>query len=70
VIVVESTDLMFALDSIPAIFAITDDPFIIFTSNVFAMLGLRALYFALSRASSRSSTTSSSLWPCCWPWSG
>ena len=46
-ILVEVTDLVFALDSIPAIFAITTDPFIIYTSNVFAILGLRALYFAL-----------------------
>jgi len=42
------TDLVFAVDSIPAIFAITQDTFIIYTSNVFAILGLRALYFALS----------------------
>ncbi len=47
-IVVESTDLLFALDSIPAIFAVTTDPFIVFTSNVFAILGLRSLYFALA----------------------
>ena len=47
-IVVEVTDLMFAVDSIPAIFAITTDAFIVYTSNVFAILGLRALYFALS----------------------
>ena len=47
-IVIEITDLMFAVDSIPAIFAITTDPFIVYTSNVFAILGLRALYFALS----------------------
>ncbi len=47
-VAVEATDLVFALDSIPAIFAITADPFIVFTSNVFAMLGLRALYFALA----------------------
>ncbi len=46
-LLVESTDLVFAVDSIPAIFAITTDPFIIFTSNVFAILGLRALYFVL-----------------------
>ena len=45
---VESTDLVFALDSIPAIFAITTDPFIVYTSNVFAILGLRALYFLLA----------------------
>lgn len=47
-IVVETTDLVFAVDSIPAIFAITLDPFIVYTSNVFAILGLRALYFALA----------------------
>ncbi len=45
---VEFTDLVFAVDSIPAIFAITDDTFIVYTSNVFAILGLRSLYFALS----------------------
>ncbi len=48
-LVVEATDLVFAVDSIPAIFAVTRDPFIIFTSNVFAILGLRALYFVLKR---------------------
>jgi tellurite resistance protein TerC len=47
-IVIESTDVLFAIDSIPAIFAVTRDPFIVFTSNVFAILGLRALYFALA----------------------
>lgn len=47
-LVVESTDVVFALDSIPAILAITDDAFIVFTSNIFAILGLRSLYFALS----------------------
>ena len=47
-LVVESTDLLFAVDSIPAIFAVTQDPFIVFTSNVFAILGLRSLYFALA----------------------
>ena len=47
-LIVESTDVLFAVDSIPAIFAITDDPFIVFTSNVFAILGLRSLYFALA----------------------
>jgi tellurite resistance protein TerC len=47
-VVVELTDIAFAVDSIPAIFAITDDPFLVFTSNVFAMLGLRSLYFALA----------------------
>lgn len=46
-LVVESTDIVFAVDSIPAIFAITRDPFIVFTSNVCAILGLRALYFLL-----------------------
>jgi tellurite resistance protein TerC len=47
-LMIESTDLIFALDSIPAIFAVTRDPFIVFTSNAFAVLGLRALYFALA----------------------
>lgn len=48
VLMIEATDLVFAVDSIPAILAITDDAFIIYTSNVFAILGLRSLYFALS----------------------
>lgn len=47
-VLVETTDLIFAVDSIPAIFAVTQDPFLIFTSNVFAILGLRALYFLLA----------------------
>jgi len=47
-VMVEVTDLIFAVDSIPAIFAITTDPFLVFTSNVFAILGLRSLYFALA----------------------
>jgi tellurite resistance protein TerC len=45
---IELTDVVFAVDSIPAIFAVTDDPFIVFTSNIFAILGLRALYFLLA----------------------
>jgi len=49
-LVVETTDLVFALDSIPAIFAVTTKPFIVFTSNVFAILGLRSLYFLLAGA--------------------
>lgn len=47
-VLVESTDLVFAVDSIPAIFAVTSDPFIVYTSNVFAILGLRSLYFVLA----------------------
>lgn len=47
-LVVESTDVMFAVDSVPAIFGITREPFIVFTSNIFAILGLRALYFLLA----------------------
>ncbi len=47
-VLVEFADLVFAVDSVPAIFAITADPFIVYTSNIFAILGLRALYFALS----------------------
>jgi tellurite resistance protein TerC len=46
-LMVETTDLIFAVDSIPAIFAVTQDPFIVYTSNVFAILGLRSLYFVL-----------------------
>ena len=47
-VLVETTDLIFAVDSIPAIFAVTHDPFIVYTSNVFAILGLRSLYFLLA----------------------
>jgi tellurite resistance protein TerC len=47
-VMVETTDLIFAVDSIPAVFAITRDPFIVFTSNVFAILGLRSMYFLLA----------------------
>jgi len=47
-ILIEFTDLIFAIDSVPAIFAITKDPYIVYTSNIFAILGLRALYFALA----------------------
>jgi tellurite resistance protein TerC len=49
-LLVETTDVLFAVDSIPAIFAVTLDPFIVYTSNVFAILGLRALYFVLAGA--------------------
>jgi tellurite resistance protein TerC len=49
-VMIETTDLVFAIDSIPAIFAITADPFLVFTSNVLAILGLRSLYFALAGA--------------------
>ena len=47
-VVVESTDLLFAVDSIPAVFGVTSDPFLVFTSNIFAILGLRSLYFTLA----------------------
>jgi tellurite resistance protein TerC len=47
-IVVEVSDLIFAVDSIPAVFAVTTDPFIVYTSNAFAILGLRSLYFFLA----------------------
>ena len=47
VLILESTDLVFAVDSVPAVLAITPDPFIVFTSNVFAILGLRSMFFAL-----------------------
>jgi tellurite resistance protein TerC len=52
-LVVETTDILFALDSIPAIFAITQDPFLVYTSNVFALLGLRSLYFVFAHAMGR-----------------
>ena len=52
-ILVETSDIMFAIDSIPAILAVTRDPFLVFTSNVFAILGLRSLYFALAGMMSR-----------------
>ena len=47
-VAVEATDLIFAIDSIPAVFAVTQDPFIVYTSNIFAILGLRAMYFLLA----------------------
>jgi tellurite resistance protein TerC len=47
-VVIETTDLLFALDSIPAVFAVTRDPFLVYTSNIFALLGLRSLYFLLA----------------------
>lgn len=52
-LLIESSDIIFALDSIPAIFSITTDPFIVFTSNIFAILGLRSMYFILARMNSR-----------------
>ncbi|HEV7387408.1 MAG TPA: TerC/Alx family metal homeostasis membrane protein [Gemmatimonadaceae bacterium] len=52
-VIVETTDIVFALDSVPAVLAITRDPFIVYTSNVFAMLGLRSLYFVLAGAVER-----------------
>ncbi len=52
-VAVELTDLVFAVDSVPAIFAVTGDPFIVFTSNIFAILGLRSLYFLLAGVVSR-----------------
>ena len=51
-VLIEVSDLIFAVDSIPAIFAVTQDPFIVFTSNIFAILGLRSLYFLLARVMS------------------
>ena len=52
-VLIEFSDVIFAMDSIPAIFAITSDPFIVFTSNIFAILGLRALYFLLADIANR-----------------
>ena len=53
VVLIEATDLIFAVDSIPAVLAITTDPFIVFTSNIFAIMGLRALYFLLADVAER-----------------
>jgi len=52
-VVIEVTDVIFAVDSIPAVLAVTTDPFVVYTSNVFALLGLRALYFLLAGAAAR-----------------
>ncbi len=52
-VAIEATDIVFAIDSVPAIFAITTDPFIVYTSNIFAILGLRALYFVIAGAMGR-----------------
>ena len=52
-VLIETSDVIFAVDSIPAIYAVTDDPFIVFTSNIFAIMGLRALYFLLADMASR-----------------
>jgi tellurite resistance protein TerC len=52
-LVVETTDVLFAVDSIPAVLAVTTDPFVVYTSNVFALLGMRALYFLLAGAAAR-----------------
>jgi tellurite resistance protein TerC len=52
-VAVEVSDLIFAVDSIPAIFAVTTDPFIVFTSNIFAILGLRSMYFLLANIITR-----------------
>jgi len=53
IVMIGVTDIVFAVDSIPAIFAITDDPFIVMTANIFAVLGLRALYFVLAELAAR-----------------
>lgn len=60
-LLVESSDLLFAVDSVPAVFAVTRDPFLVFTSNVFAILGLRSLYFALAGVMTRFRYLKSSL---------
>lgn len=62
-VLIGTTDVIFAVDSIPAIFAITSDPFIVLTANIFAILGLRALYFLLADLANRSTC-----WRMAWPW--
>ena len=68
-VAIEVTDLAFALDSIPAVFGVTRDLFVVFTSNAFAVLGLRALYLLLAGWSTGSPTSSRES-PCCWCSSG
>ena len=60
------TDLIFALDSIPAIFGLTQEPYLVFTANVFALMGLRQLYFLLGGLLHRLVYLPSA-WPCSWP---
>jgi tellurite resistance protein TerC len=69
-VTVEASDVMFALDSIPAIFGVTRDPFILLTSNIFAILGLRALYFLLARRHGPLPSSCATAWPWCWSSSG
>jgi tellurite resistance protein TerC len=64
-VLIETSDVIFAVDSIPAIFAITTDPFIVFTSNIFAIMGLRALYFLLADMASRFHLLNT-VWRWCW----
>ena len=59
------TDLLFALDSIPAIFGLTQEPYLVFTANIFALMGLRQLYFLLGDLLQRLVYLSSA-WPCSW----
>ena len=62
---IEMSDIVFAIDSVPAIFALTSEPLIVFTSNVFAILGLRSLYFVLAAAVARVLAACASAWPAC-----
>ncbi len=64
-VVIETSDLVFAIDSIPAVFAVTRDPFLVYTSNVFALLGLRSLYFVLAGAIRRCASCGSDWRSCC-----
>ena len=62
-VIVEVTDLVFAVDSIPAVLAVTRDPFLVYTSNIFAILGLRSLYFLLARMVDRFHLLQDRAWP-------
>ena len=63
VVAVLATDVVFAVDSVPAVYGITDDPYLVFATNAFALLGLRALYFVLARRAVAGWCTSATGWP-------
>ena len=66
-VVIEATDVVFAVDSIPAVFGVTSDVFIVYTSNIFAVLGLRALYFLVASVVQRLRYLQGRRWRWCWP---
>ena len=65
-VVIEATDVVFAVDSIPAVFGVTSDVFIVYTSNIFAVLGLRALCFLVASVGAAGCATCGRRWRWCW----